>query len=279
MKKLCDLHTHSTFSDGTFTPEELIDEAIKIGLSAVALCDHNTVEGIPHFLKASENKNIEAVAGSEFSVDYNGKELHILALFIPTNYLTQISELMLESHERKEQNNIDLIQKLRANGYDIDYDTIKKHTPRGKVNRAHIGAALTQKGYTKSINEAFSTLLSSDAGFYKAPERPTVWDMLDFIHSINAVPVLAHPLLNLTPEQLQDFLPLAKQKGLVGIECKYCLYNPEEEKLCLDLADKFNLKYSGGSDFHGSIKPDINLGVGKGNLKIPYEWYLNLKNK
>lgn len=279
MKKLCDLHTHSTFSDGTFTPEEIIDEAVKIGLSAIALCDHNTVDGIPRFLAAAKSKNIEAVPGAEFSVDYNGKELHLLALFIPPNYLSKISDLMFESNQRKEQNNIDLVNKLCENGYILDYDEIKNSTPMGKVNRAHIGAALTKKGYTKSINEAFSTLLSTNAGFYKAPERPTVWQMIDFILSIDAVPVLAHPLLNLSFEELEIFLPLAKQKGLVGIECKYCLYDTATEQLSLNIADRFNLKYSGGSDFHGSIKPDIDLGVGKGDLRIPYEWYLNLKNK
>ena len=279
MRKICDLHTHSTFSDGTFTPEELINESIKIGLSAVALCDHNTVEGIPQFLSAAKNKNIEAVAGSEFSVDYNEKELHLLALFIPSNYLSQVSALMLESNARKEQNNINLIEALRKNGYILDYDEIKSKTPMGKVNRAHIGAALTEKGYTKSVNDAFSTLLSTDAGFYKAPERPSVWNIIDFILSINAIPVLAHPLLNLSQEQLKEFLPLAKQKGLVGIECKYSLYTVQEEKFSIDIADSFSLKYSGGSDFHGSIKPDITLGIGKGNLQIPYEWYLNLKNK
>lgn len=279
MKKLCDLHTHSIFSDGTFTPEEIIDEAVKIGLSAVALCDHNTVDGIPRFLAAAKNKNIEAISGAEFSVDYNEKELHLLALFIPTKYLSQISELMFESHKHKEQNNIDLINTLCQNGYILDYDEIKSSTPMGKVNRAHIGAALTKKGYTKSINEAFSTLLSTNAGFYKAPDRPTVWEIIDFILSIGAVPVLAHPLLNLSPEELENFLPLAKQRGLVGIECKYCLYDAKAEKLSLNMADKFGLKYSGGSDFHGSIKPDIDLGVGKGNLQVPYEWYLNLKIK
>lgn len=279
MKKLCDLHTHSTFSDGTFTPEELISEAVKIGLSAITLCDHNTVEGIPRFLAAATNKQIEAVAGSEFSVDYNGKELHLLAMFIPSSYLSQISELMFESNMRKEQNNINLIETLQKNGYILDYDEIKNSTPMGKVNRAHIGAALTKKGYTKSVNDAFSTLLSTDAGFYKAPERPSVWDIIDFILSIDAIPVLAHPLLNLTKEQLKEFLPIAKQKGLVGMECKYCLYNEDEERFSLDIADSFGLKYSGGSDFHGSIKPDIALGIGKGNLQIPYEWYINLKNK
>lgn len=278
MKKLCDLHTHSTYSDGTCTPEEIINKAIKLELSAIALCDHNTVDGIPSFLSAAKDKPIETVSGTEFSVDLDGKELHILALFIPTNYLSQVSDLMFESNKRKEQSNIELIESLRKNGYDLNYEEIKSSTPMGKVNRAHIGAALTQKGYTKSVNDAFATLLSTNAGLYKAPKRTSVWKIIDFIRSIDAIPVLAHPFLNLSANELENFLPLAKDCGLVGMECKYCLYDTNTEKLAVDMADRFGLKYSGGSDFHGDIKPDIELGFGKGDLRIPYEWYLNLKN-
>lgn len=279
MEKLCDLHTHSKYSDGTYSPEEIINESIKIGLSAVALCDHNTVDGIPSFLEAASNKEIDAVVGTEFSVELNEKEIHMLALFIPTPYLSQISDLMLEANNRKEQSNAELIEILRKNGYDIDYEEIKKGTPMGKVNRAHIGAALTQKGYTRSVNDAFATLLSTNAGFYKAPKRTSAWEIIDFIRSIDAVPVLAHPFLNLSADELAEFLPIAKKRGLVGIECKYCLYDEKTEALAFEMADRFNLKYSGGSDFHGAIKPDTALGFGKGNLRIPYEWYLNLKSK
>lgn len=277
MNRLCDLHTHSTFSDGTYTPEEIINKSIQIGLSAVALCDHNTVDGIPSFLTAASNKKIEAVPGAEFSVDYNGVELHLLGLFIPSEYLEQIAELMSEVNARKEQSNIELIDTLRKNGIILDYEKIKTNTPTGKVNRAHIAAALTQEGYTCSIEEAFSTLLSKNAGYYKEPKRITVWEMIDFIHAIPAVPVLAHPFLNLSTEELETFLPTAKKRGLIGMECQYSLYDSPTEKNALYMANKFNLKYSGGSDFHGSIKPDINLGVGKGNLQIPYEWFLDLK--
>jgi len=278
MKKLCDLHTHSTFSDGTFTPEEIIEAAIRSNLSAIALCDHNTVDGIPRFLNAAKGKQIDAVAGCEFSVDFEGTELHMLGLFIPEIYLNDVSSLMTEINQRKELSNIELVNSLSKIGITLNYDEIKNATPTGKVNRAHIAASLTEKGYTKSVKEAFASLLSPAAGHYKEPKRLTVWEIIDFIVSIKATPVLAHPFLNLSSHQLEAFLPKAKECGVVGMECLYSLYDEPTTLSALDLTKRFGLKPSGGSDFHGAIKPDIKLGIGKGNLTIPYEWYLNLKN-
>ncbi len=276
--KTCDLHTHSIFSDGTYTPGEIIESAINTGLSAVALCDHNTVDGLPDFLKTAKEKNIEAVAGAEFSVDYNGVELHLLGLFISEKHFCKVSELMKEVNERKRQSNIALIESLVRSGYNLDYESIKNSTPNGKFNRAHVAAELTKLGYTESINQAFDQLLSPDAGHYKEPERLSLAFMIDFIKSIDAVPVLAHPFLKLRKEELEKLLPIAKNQGLVGMECYYSLYDEETAKLSLDLAEKFGLKPSGGSDFHGNNKPDIKLGSGKGSLKIPYEWLTRLKS-
>lgn len=277
--KICDLHTHSTFSDGTYTPEQIICAAVEIGLSAVALCDHNTVDGLPRFLKAAKGKDIEAVTGAEFSVDYNGKELHLLALFIPESRFSEISDMMYDINMRKEESNRSLIRSLNRAGYDIDFDTIRNSTPNGKFNRANIGAVLTEKGYTKSIDEAFKTLLSPEAGHYKEPGRPSVWEMLSFVRSVGAIPVLAHPFLNLDEGELFEFLPVAKEKGLVGMECLYSQYDEETTLKALAMVDKFNLNYSGGSDFHGNNKPGIKLGSGKGNLKIPYDWAEQLSKK
>ena len=275
--KACDLHTHSVFSDGTFTPTELIHSAESIGLSALALCDHNTVDGLPEFLNAAEDKSVEAVCGCEFSVTFEEKELHLLALFINEKHFAEISEMMQRYNRLKEESNINLIAALNKAGYNISYDQIKAQTPNGKFNRAHVAAELTRKGYTASIKEAFKTLLSKSGGYYKEPQRPDLFEMLEFISSIGAVSVLAHPFLNLDEERLSALLPLAKEKGLVAVECFYSLYDEETTKKSIELCDKFGLKYSGGSDFHGENKPDIRLGVGKGNLKIPYEWALNLK--
>ena len=277
MKQICDMHTHSVFSDGTYTPTEIICSAIDIGLSAVALCDHNTVDGIPEFFAAAKGKNIEAIAGAEFSVDYNGKELHLLGLYIPEDKLNIISDLMIEGHELKEKSNIDLVNALNNIGYEIYYADIKANSSTGKINRAHIAAELTRKGYTESIAQAFKTVLSKKAGYYIEPKRPDVYEMIDFVNSIGAVPVLAHPFLNLSEAELRAFLPSAKKCGLVGMECYYSLYDETLTGTSMSIADELGLKPSGGSDFHGSNKPDIRLGVGKGNLEIPYEWAKAIK--
>lgn len=274
--KTCDLHTHSIYSDGTYTPEEIIDSAVNIGLSAVALCDHNTVDGLHDFLAAAVNKDIKAIAGAEFSVDYNGTELHLLGLYIPEKNFDKVADLMNEVNDRKKQSNIDLIASLNKAGYEIDYNSIKNSTPNGKFNRAHIAAELTKKGYTSSINQAFDTLLSPAAGHYNEPKRLCFFEMINFIKSIDAVPILAHPFLNLTKDELEILLPLAKKQGLVGMECYYSLYNEDTTKEAVNMAKKFGLKYSGGSDFHGENKPDIKLGIGKGNLEIPYDWAIAL---
>ena len=277
MKQLCDLHTHSAFSDGSFTPAEIIDEAIRIGLSAVALCDHNTVDGLPDFLAAAKGKSIEAVPDTEISVDYNGHEMHLLALYIPENAFDKVTKLMEVSIEAKRRSNIDLIAALNKAGYDIDFETIAKSTPNGKFNRAHVADELTKKGYTKSIKEAFKTILRPEHGYFKKPERFPVFEIIDFIKEINAVPVLAHPFLNLSYTELESFLPSAKERGLVGMECFYSTYDEKNTEDSIFLADRFGLKYSGGSDFHGDKKPDIQLGVGRGNLAVPYEWAAKLK--
>ena len=275
----CDLHTHSIFSDGTSTPEEIVDGAAALGLSAVALCDHNTVDGLSRFLAAAEGRDIDAVAGAEFSVDYKGKELHLLGLRIPPARFGEVSRLMLEVGRRKEESNRDLIGALAGIGFLIDYEALRRTTPSGKLNRAHIAAELTRKGYTPSIRAAFNTVLSKSAGFYREPERLQVWEMLDFLSSIGAVPVLAHPLLNLSEEELFEFLPAAKERGLVGMECLYSTYSSGETALSLELAERFGLKPSGGSDFHGANKPDIQLGRGRGGLAVPGEWARALGTK
>ncbi len=279
MNRICDLHTHSVFSDGTYTPSKIVDEAVDIGLSAVALCDHNTVDGLPEFLSAACNKNIDAVPASEFSVDYSGIELHMLGLFISPVYFSQVSDKMREMIIRKEQSNVDLVESLKKCGIYLNYDEIKASTPNGMINRAHFASVMTSKGYTESIPQAFERYLSVSAGHYREPKRFTAWEIIDFIISIHALPILAHPFLNLSSDDLAEFLPSAKRNGLVGMECFYPLYDDITTKNALLMANDFGLKFSGGSDFHGLNKPDIKLGFGRGNLQIPHEWYLSLKNE
>ena len=278
MNKLCDLHTHSVFSDGTYTPTELVEAAKAMGLSAIALCDHNTVAGLPEFMAAAQGSTVEAVPGIEFSSDYMGKELHILGLFVQPQYYDAVSNLLDAALQRKEKSNVALIEALNRAGYALDYGQIKAATPKGHVNRAHIAAALTEKGYTPSVKAAFDTLLSPEAGFFQPPQRISAFEIIDFIRSIHAVPVLAHPFLNLNQPELEVFLEKAIPHSLAGMETLYPLFDEETTRTAKALADRFGLLQSGGSDFHGATKPDIRLGSGKGSLAVPMELLHRLKN-
>ena len=275
----CDLHTHSVFSDGTYTPAQLIAEAERIGLSAVALTDHNTIAGLPDFLAAGEGSTVEAVPGCEFSTDYNGVELHILGLWIQPEHYQTVTELLEKAQRDKEESNRNLVYTLNEAGYAIDYEKVIARS-QGSVNRAHIAAELMENGYISSIQEAFESLLTKKRGFYKPPQRIGAYDCIRFIRSIGAKAVLAHPFLNLKQEEaLRAFLPEAVAAGLHGMEVAYSKFSPEQTALAIQIADAFGLAYSGGSDFHGENKPDIALGVGRGGLCVPSDWLIALKNR
>lgn len=269
----CDLHTHSVFSDGTYTPAQLLDEAEALGLTAVALCDHNAVAGLPDFMAAAEERKVIAIPGIEFSTDYGGVELHIAALFVGEEHYAAVDELMAQSQRRKEESNIHLIEKLSAAGYSLDYETLKNSTAGGFVNRAVIAAELMERGYVSSVQEAFEKLLAPKYGFYEPPKRPDSFEIIRFIRSIGAVAVLAHPFLNLDEQQLAVFLDKAVPAGLDAMEVLYSTYDEATTVTAMEMAKRYGLLPSGGSDFHGMNKPDIALGSGRGNLSIPDEFW------
>ncbi len=277
MEKYCDLHTHSIFSDGTDTPQELIALAQAAKLSAVALCDHNTVKGLPDFLAAAQGSGVEAVPGVEFSTDYAGKELHILGLFVEPQHYQTVTQLLADSDRRKEQSNIDLVAALNRAGYGLDYEAIKAKTPEGHLNRAHIAAELLRLGYVDSVQGAFQTLLAPKHGYYQPPQRIGALDAVSFIKSIGAVAVLAHPFLSMDVALLRQFLPEAVARGLDGLEVLYSKYDGATTALAREIAEEFGIIGSGGSDYHGENKPDIAIGRGRGDLQIPYEILEQLK--
>lgn len=265
---MIDLHTHSTFSDGTLTPTELVALAKKQGLSAIALTDHNTVLGLPEFMAAEKGSGLQLVPGVEFSTEYMGIELHILGLFVEEKNYAPVTALLEDFRERKELSNRRLVEALAADGIRVDYEKIRREA-EGYVNRAVIGAELTALGYTASVEEAFKKYLSEKRGYYVPPRRLEAYEAISFIKSQGLVAVLAHPFLNLDGEQLRSFLPRAVECGLDAMEVYYPKYTPEQTREALEIADFFGLLYSGGSDFHGDNKPDIALGTGRGQLQIP----------
>ena len=277
--KLCDLHTHSTCSDGTLTPTELVKLALEKNLAAVALTDHNTVAGLPEFLEAARGTELEAVPGIEFSVDYGDTELHILGLFVKPEHYGPITERVEDMLRRKEQSNIDLVKNLEQAGIFLSYEDIKAATTTGQVNRALIAAEMLRKGYVGSIQEAFSKYLKQSHGYYNPPKRPDAFETIRFIRSLGAVSVWAHPFLNLkTEEAIREFLPEACKAGLQGMEVFYPKFDENQTALALQLVKEFGLQPSGGSDFHGENKPDIQLGSGKGSLSLPITLLEGLKS-
>ncbi len=279
MEKYCDLHVHSVFSDGTCTPAELVKLAEEAGLSAIALCDHNTVEGLRAFAEAAAESRVEGVPGVEFSTDYCGTELHILALFVQPQYYGEISQMLADFDLRKEESNVALAAALNKAGYRFDYEAVKTATPKGHINRAHIAAELTRLGYTESVQAAFKTLLSPEHGYYKPPKRPDAYDTIRYIKSIGAVAVLAHPFLSMDEALLRTFLPEAVACGLDAMETMYAKYEAATTELAMHIAAEHGIANSGGSDFHGQNKPDIFIGVGRGELRIPEAWLENLRKR
>ena len=271
----CDLHTHSVFSDGTYTPGEIIAEAKRLGL-IVALTDHNTAAGLPEFMDAAQKLGVTAVPGVEFSTEYKGTELHLLGLFVLPEHYAAVERMVKEQHVLKEISNMELVERLNQAGYLIDYMKVKRRNPNGNANRAHMAAELLDQGYVTSIREAFDTILSDNGGFYVPPSRLQLIDVIKELRRIGVLPILAHPLQELTEPELRDLLPNAIEAGLAGMETMHSSYMPETIALAEKIAAEFNLLSSGGSDFHGSVKPGISLGTGRGWLCIPSKIYSNL---
>ena len=275
--KTCDLHTHTVHSDGTLSSSELVCEAKRIGLSAIALTDHNSVAGLDEFLSAAREIDVEAAAGVEFSVEYKGMELHLIGLFIDREHYGAVMEFIGDLKEKKNEANRALVSKLRAIGFEIDYDALLAATPEGYVNRAHIAIDMLRRGYVASVSEAFDRYLSEKSGYYRSPEKPDLFKTIEFIDSIGAVSILAHPLLQLSREELKELLMADGCRKLDAIETQYVKYSREDREFSSGLCRELSLLESGGSDFHGDNKPGQELGVGRGDLFVPYEFFEALK--
>lgn len=276
-QKYCDLHTHSLFSDGTYTPSELVKEAEKLGLSAIALCDHNTVSGLPELLSAGEGSPVEVIPGIELSTHHGSCEVHIVGLFVEPSAYGKITDLLEEMNENKKASYQRLVEALAADGYDLDYERIAKKCDGGPINRSHIAEALVERGYVSSIAEAFNSLIAKGGKYYSEPRYIDTAAGVRFLKSVGATTVLAHPYLNIPHEKIPSLTEALAEAGLDAIETEYSSYSDEERYMARALAKKHALLESGGSDFHGTRKPHISLGRGMGNLYVPSEFLDKLK--
>lgn len=266
---MIDLHTHSTESDGTLTPQELMQLASDIGLSAIALTDHDTVGGLSKAKPVAESLGIELVPGIELSTDYNGTEVHMLGFYIDdTNpaFLKKLQEFIDSRNLRNEK----MAFLLQKEGFSITLEDLYREYPDSVITRAHFARYLVEHGYVKDRDTVFRKYLGDNCRCYVPREKITPFEAIDLIHLGGGLAFFAHPVLcHMNPDRLRFFVRDLKEAGLTGMEAVYSMNSPGDERNMKKLAQEFDLLISGGSDFHGENKPYIHLGTGKGNLRIP----------
>lgn len=270
MNKIIDLHTHSTASDGTFTPARLVQLAAENGLAALALTDHDSVDGICEALAAGETYGVEVVPGVELSTDYQGCEIHVVGLYIDCCSGILCSQLRA-FRENRDTRNLKMVNQLREEGFSITAEKLYKRYPGAVLTRAHIARFLVDTGQVRDISEVFAKYIGQGCRCYVDRLKITPVRAVELIRAAGGFAVLAHPCLyRLTEKEMRVMVAEMKEAGLGAIEAVYSRNGAGDEEKFRRLAKQFGLLISGGSDFHGGNKPDIRLGIGTGNLCLPY---------
>lgn len=268
MKRI-DLHVHSNASDGTFTPRELVEYAVEKGLAAFALTDHDTVKGLYEAEEAAKEKDVELIPGIEISSEYKGGDIHILGLYIDyrkPDFSAALQEFVDARNRRNEQ----MAKKLSEQGFSVTMEELCAAYPDAVITRAHFAKFLKAKGYISSYDEAFAKYIGKNCPCYVPRTVIQPEDAIGLIRNAGGIAVLAHPLLyHLSMEELKHLAAYLKEAGLQGIEVFYSMNQEGDDNRVGSLAQEMGLLMTGGSDFHGSTKPHIDLGNGRGNLYIP----------
>lgn len=274
---MIDLHVHSTFSDGTNTPKELVTLAKESGLSAFALTDHDTIAGLSSACIAAESAGIELIPGIELSTDYEGNEVHILGYYFNEKnpaFLKKLEEFIDSRNGRNEK----MVRLLQKEGFDITMEELCEEHPNSVITRAHFARYLVDHGMAKDISTVFSKYLGDNCRCYVPREKIDPFEAVSLIRLGGGVAFFAHPVLcRMNQNRLKAFIAKLKDHGLTGIEAIYSANSPEDERNLKRLAREYDLLISGGSDYHGSNKPYLRLGVGRGNLYVPDEILMDIK--
>lgn len=292
--KPVDLHVHSNKSDGSNTPSELVYMAIKKGLAAFALTDHDTIDGIDEALACAEQLRAksmdttsgiaphdvpEVIPGIELSTEYQGKDIHMVGLYIDHNSSAFQTHLKHFVDSRVERNR-KMCTLLAEAGIDISYEKLVEEFPDSVLTRAHYAVYLVNKGYSLSKEDAFSQYLGDHTKYFVPREKITPEMGVELILNAGGIPILAHPILyRMSDTRLEELVARLKTIGLVGIEAIYATYTLTQERQMRKLADKYDLCISGGSDYHGEAKPDLEMGTGYGKLFVPEDLLWKFKKQ
>lgn len=276
MMKYIDLHTHSNCSDGSMTPTELVAHAAEKGLAAIALSDHDTIAGIDEAIEAGKKYGVEIVPAIEFSVQ-SATETHILGYYID-HKSELIKNALEEINKVRWQRTVNTCENLNKLGFEVTIDEALSIAPSGLIGRAHFARILAEKGYTSSVKEGFDKYLANGRPAYDGTQALTAKEAVKLINDLGGVSFVAHPhLIRLDDASLRNFLIELKQEGLCGIEGYYNEYTPEMQEYFQNLALELGLAISGGTDYHAKMKPHIEIGIGQGDMKIPYSVLENIK--
>lgn len=274
-----DLHVHSSASDGTYSPEKLVEYAIQKGLCAFALTDHDTIDAIDRAKKAAEGSGVEVIPGIEFSTEYHGTDIHIVGLDIACKD-REFTVALSGFQDSRSARNLKVIEKMKEQGIEISWEKMQERFGDAVWTRAHFARYLMELGYVKEIAEAFQKYVGPGCVCYVPREKVTPRQATELIFRTGGIPILAHPLAyGLKESELHRLIQELKEAGLMGIEALYSAYGQEEEAYLRMLARQYDLEISGGSDFHGDNKPGLDLGTGYGKLKVPYEVLERLRNR
>lgn len=277
---MLDFHTHSTASDGSDSPSELLNAAVRSGLSAVALTDHDTISGLSEFLHAAQGQNITAVPGVEISSALYNKEIHILGLFIDPVSVS-LNRFLENARKNRTERNLLMLEKLNAIGYRISWKDLLDFAPGESIGRPHVAEMLVKKGYFATVQDAFDSCLRRGARAYTPRKNSTPHECIRVIHEAGGLAFWAHPVYRARGERafIRRFLKVLVPAGLDGLEAFYPVFTARQTLMLEEMAREFRILRTGGTDYHGNVHPGIQLGIGCGNLNVPDELLALMRQK
>jgi len=268
LERYVDLHVHTTYSDGSFSPEEVVSHAEECGLKAIGIADHDEVAGVTEAIWIGHSRGIEIVPAVELTSACNGKEIHLLGYLIDHNH-RELRERLKDFRRERFQRMTKMIEKLRTLGLDIYMEAVRRIAGRGSLGRLHLARTLFQRGMVGTVQEAFDRYIGRNKPAYVQKPRIEAAEAFGLIAAAGGIPVLAHPKL----VRIDNHIPELVKLGLRGIEAVYSKHTPEDVKKYLAMAEEYDLLVTGGSDCHGVIKDTMLLGT----VKLPYHYLATLR--
>ncbi len=264
-----DLHLHSNLSDGSDPPEAIVHKAAELGLSTIALMDHDNLDGIDRARAAAEPLGLDVISGTELSVGWNGDGMHLLVYFLEPGAGT-LQDRLTEVQEGRSSRNVRIVERLNELGMDVTYDEVSQQADGTGMGRPHFAAVLVSKGYARNIKDAFDRYLASGRAAYLPRTRLEAVEAIELASQSGAVTSIAHPhTLGVAREDYRHAFVELTEAGLGGIEAYYSEYVPELRDHLADLCSDLGIAATGGSDYHGTYKPDLQIGIGRGDLVVP----------